>query len=807
MQKRLMLVLVLFIGANLACKQSFSKDQETGSDVPFIVGVTETVLPTLAPPTPTPTTTSLPTVRVYQGDWALFLGDFDQAKAEFQMAYQAGADPELQAAALVGMARADLYSGNYDAAVTILNSVIEQYPETTQLANAYFHLGEGKSMLQDPGQAVIAYQAFTILRPGILDSIVEERRGDLLMESGDPAGAILAYQAAIQADQLAAPDNVAVKIGRAYAALEDHASAVRQFLEIYDSTTNDYIKAQVNYLAGQSYVTMGVPDQAHARYQDSIQNYPLSYDAYLGLVELIEAGIPVSDLDRGIVDYYARQYGVALDALSRYINNNPGLDGTALHFKALSLRAMDRSDEAITVWEELIRNYAGDDYWISAWEQIAVTQWSYVGDYEKAAGTYLSFVNLYPAAPQSPGFLFSAARIQEMDNQLEDAAHNWERLINEYPTAEESSRGLFLAGITYFRLSNYVRAQTTFQRILVLATSSNEQAAAYFWIGKALRAQGDEEDANASWELAALADPTGYYSERAKEILDGYSPLSSVSTYDLGFDLENERTDAEIWVRSTFAIPLEIDLSGLGSMAEDPRVRRGDAMWELGLYSEALMEYEDLREGLNQDSINNFRLMDHLLHLGFYRPAIFTSRNILDMANLDDAATLGAPIYFNHIRFGPYYQELVLPLAQEYDLHPMLLFSVMRQESLFEGFVQSSAGARGVMQIMPATAQEVVSIAGWPPGYQEKDLYRPVINIPLGVRYLARQRDYFDGNLYNSLAAYNAGPGNAMHWKSISPDDPDLFLEVIRFDETRHYIMNIADFFHIYQKIYERIPS
>ncbi len=59
----------------------------------------------------------------------------------------------------------------------------------------------------------------------------------------------------------------------------------------------------------------------------------------------------------------------------------------------------------------------------------------------------------------------------------------------------------------------------------------------------------------------------------------------------------------------------------------------------------------------------------------------------------------------------------------------------------------------------------------------------------MGSNYLARQRDYFDNNLYATLAAYNGGPGNTIYWKEIAGDDPDLLLEVIRADETRTYIM------------------
>jgi soluble lytic murein transglycosylase len=195
-----------------------------------------------------------------------------------------------------------------------------------------------------------------------------------------------------------------------------------------------------------------------------------------------------------------------------------------------------------------------------------------------------------------------------------------------------------------------------------------------------------------------------------------------------------------------------------------------------------------------------------LLEKGLYRTAIFAARQVLDQVGMDDAETMRAPVYFNHIRFGPYYRELVMPASQEYNFHPLFLFSVMRQESLFEGFVRSSAGARGLMQIIPSTGREIAANADWPPNYTDEDLYRPLVSINLGSDYLNRQRGFMSGDLYGALAAYNGGPGNAMTWKNLVPPDPDLYVEVIRFEETRDYIKGIYEIFSIYKHLYDRTP-
>jgi soluble lytic murein transglycosylase len=111
------------------------------------------------------------------------------------------------------------------------------------------------------------------------------------------------------------------------------------------------------------------------------------------------------------------------------------------------------------------------------------------------------------------------------------------------------------------------------------------------------------------------------------------------------------------------------------------------------------------------------------------------------------------------------------------------------------------------MQIIPSTGQETASILNWPSGYTVEDLYRPIVSINFGSNYLNRQIDYLNGDLYAALAAYNGGPGNSATWKSLAPNDPDLFLEVIRYAETRDYIRAIYEVFNIYRNIYNRPPQ
>jgi soluble lytic murein transglycosylase len=274
----------------------------------------------------------------------------------------------------------------------------------------------------------------------------------------------------------------------------------------------------------------------------------------------------------------------------------------------------------------------------------------------------------------------------------------------------------------------------------------------------------------------------------------------------LSYNLNAERAEAETWLRATFKLETSVDLSGLGDMAQNPALLRGVELYRLERYAEARNEFETLRMAAINDPAQTYRLIGFFLEHNMYRLAILSSRQILDLAGLDDAGTLRAPRFFNHIRFGVYFSDLVTSSAQKAGLNPLFLLSVLRQESLFEPFAKSGAGARGLMQIMPATGKEIASQQRWPENFTDADLDRPSVSIPYGALYLARQRDYFNGSLMDALAAYNGGPGNTLAWKELSGDDPDLFLEVIRAEETRTYIRQIYEFYNLYRLIYEQTP-
>jgi soluble lytic murein transglycosylase len=744
-----------------------------------------------------------PVVRIEEADQALFFGDFDLAREQYQAAFNDSTEDAIKAAGLWGIGRTELADDRYQEALNALTNLIETYPDSTYAARAHFLMGLAYDGLGQYQQAADAYNTYTERVPGVLDGYVQDFRGDSLYEAGDYSGAQNAYNAALTASRLDDGLELQIKIAETRAKFGDYAGALTLYDQIFATSTNDYIKAQMDYYAGNAHLELGQVDQAHARYMNAVENYPLSYYSYLALVALVDAGVEVDDLSRGLVDYHAEQYDVALAAVDRYIAANPINDGTPHYYRALTLRDLQRTQEAIEEFGYFIKTTPEHPRVVEAWEEKGFLEWATQGDYEAGIQTFLDFVATYPASPAAPDFLMNAARVTERADRLEEAAVTWERIADEYSGSEHVPNALFLAGVARYRLGDYEKALTTLQRSLLLSTKAEDTARAYLWIAKAQEQLGDSAAAQTSWKQGQAADPGGYYSLRARDLLMGRAPFESAPSTNLEVDLLKERKDAEAWMRVTNGNPPETDLTGPGTLAQDPRFIRGTELWELGMYGEAKDEFESLRESIATDAVASFRLANHLVDIGLYYSAIFAARQVLTLAGLEThSESLTAPPYFNHLRYGLYYHDLLIPEAQRYGLDPLFMFSVIRQESLFEGFISSTASAHGLMQIIPATGEQIAGELGWPPAYDSEDLYRPIVSTRFGSYYLSKNRDLVGGNLYAGLAAYNAGPGNALAWRELAGDDPDLLLEVIRFQETRNYIRGIYEIFSTYRSLY-----
>jgi soluble lytic murein transglycosylase len=151
------------------------------------------------------------------------------------------------------------------------------------------------------------------------------------------------------------------------------------------------------------------------------------------------------------------------------------------------------------------------------------------------------------------------------------------------------------------------------------------------------------------------------------------------------------------------------------------------------------------------------------------------------------------------VRFPIVYKEHVTKAAQQTSVNPLFIFAVTRQESAFVHDAKSTAGAVGLMQLLPSTAKQTAQKNGL--SFTPQDLVKPDKNIALGSRYLDHLLDVFDGNRILAAAAYNAGPTRVKKWlnKDKGAQLPyDVWIETIPYKETRGYVQNILSFSVIY---------
>ena len=134
---------------------------------------------------------------------------------------------------------------------------------------------------------------------------------------------------------------------------------------------------------------------------------------------------------------------------------------------------------------------------------------------------------------------------------------------------------------------------------------------------------------------------------------------------------------------------------------------------------------------------------------------------------------------------------------------PLLLLAVARQESTFRPRVQSHAGAVGLMQVMPGTADWLAKVEPAVTEEHVADLRNPANSMRLGAYYLMRMVDRSEGNLVFALGSYNAGPGNVDKWRKRGPvTDMAAFVEAIPFGETRGFVKKVLGNYAAYHSLY-----
>lgn len=288
--------------------------------------------------------------------------------------------------------------------------------------------------------------------------------------------------------------------------------------------------------------------------------------------------------------------------------------------------------------------------------------------------------------------------------------------------------------------------------------SSERQSGYYqYWRARALEALGKSEVAQTLYTQAAMSrDFYGFLA--AERLALPYSFNQTAPTVT-----ESELTAAK----------------------EVKAIARIDALWTIG------------EEGLAADEWNFLMLRE---------PSKTHVYSELALQNAWPALSVQATIsggHWNFIehRFPLAYRAEFSRWADEYDLDTSLLMSIARRESAFNPHAQSPVGARGLMQIMPATAKQVAREKNLALDDVEEDLMDYRTNIPLGSYYVRSLLERYQGNLIAALAGYNAGPSKVDRWLKDAPVAFDQFIESIPYRETREYVKAVLAYRVIFSSL------
>jgi len=314
-----------------------------------------------------------------------------------------------------------------------------------------------------------------------------------------------------------------------------------------------------------------------------------------------------------------------------------------------------------------------------------------------------------------------------------------------------------------------------------------EQAKLQYYRGRALMGLGRAEDATAAWVETVRALPLGYASLQALSRLREQGPDALEAAYKV---LDEETAGAK----------------GTGALPQHPAATRALLLARLGLGEEA-------REELKVAKADGWPAAAVLNDAGLFSEA---QRLV---ANLGTTWRRVPPTGAARTRWEAAYPQafknLVVPGEEQHAVPPLLTWAIMQTESRFDPGVTSWAGARGLVQLMPKTAEGLAKGAGIEIS-DNTELYDPALNLDLGQRYLGNLTARFGGGSGGAALAvpsYNGGAGNVDKWLARRGEwTLDLFIESIPFKETRHYTQSVLGRWMTYRWLYtagkpdERIP-
>ena len=392
----------------------------------------------------------------------------------------------------------------------------------------------------------------------------------------------------------------------------------------------------------------------------------------------------------------------------------------------------------------------------------------------EAAERFQRFAQYYPSVTGAARALWNAAMANERRGRYRQAREIFLKLAARYPGSEFAGKARWRAGFALYKIGDYEEGGRTFLRLAKTTSKAYLRDQGFYWAGKCYQRSGQEEEGAFWMQRAAQGFPMSYYSARARAVLGVTSEVFP-------------------------AVP-EVD-AAVAEEAYEPSVYllKGDLLASLGLYRLAEREYVRAGRAHRDNLFALGDLLQRYERIGATYQALRVSNW---MVGVEQRQGIRITLASFRRLYPTYYWGEISRTAREVDLDPNLILAIIRQESAFNEAALSSAGARGLMQVMPATGRRMarkVRMAG----FSTADLWEPRTSIRLGGRHLSDHLRYFDRSkdrqLGLALSAYNAGLKAARRWsKRLPREDVDEFVESIPYRETRNYVKLVYRNYQVY---------
>jgi soluble lytic murein transglycosylase len=347
----------------------------------------------------------------------------------------------------------------------------------------------------------------------------------------------------------------------------------------------------------------------------------------------------------------------------------------------------------------------------------------------------------------------------------DEARAFYRRVSTQYPTSALAPSARFRAALLAFVSGSFQAAALEFDTLALNRPRSSETLAGLYWSGRAWERAGDTAMSRARWEEILTKDPASYYAMLAARRLERASWMPGNAT-------DSIRSDSTIVAA----------------------LRRAELLRNLGMDTEADVEYDRIAENAAGSAETLLTAAQAFRQHGLTARAIRLAKRAL--AN-------GAPrdrrLY--RVLYPLAYEGLLTREAESHQLDRALVAALILQESNFNPEATSRAGARGLMQIMPAVGRQLASARRYHL-WDASLLYQPEVSLELGTTHLAGLLSDYQ-HVSHALAAYNAGSSRARRWlERGGADDPEIFIERIPFRETRDYVRIVLRNRELYRNLY-----